>query len=504
MGQYNRLGQRRASGAWQWLIIGFFPGLLCGGFVVFLLLFGGVLDGFSSQPELVEITSAPIRIVVTATVDPLATQVVQVVTATPDPDETVEVGEVIPATLPPVATEVSLIDDATETPETVEVAVLGAPTTEGASAGDPVAAQSVTSNIPAELVASASNLVRVEGGIFQYGTDGIEVLAAANECQTRDGGQCLPTFGDDSTPRIAVELDTFWIEQDEVTFAQYEAFLNYQNSRGLGHRTGCQGFICIQTQNERPTAAVIAFDGANYRIPANYETLRTHPAYGVTWYGAQTYCATFGRRLPTEAEWEYAARGGGQDIIYPWGNEWNPSNANVRQPLVGGESINATVPISDFGTGRNALGLTHMAGNVAEWVQDYYGETYYQLTLAPLQQSTGQPVQNPTGPAGGTTRVLRGGSFNAFPFFARTVHRQAEFPAPEDDSATYPLWVGFRCASDTGADTGATVPTGDVSPSSLVPTISADGGDANNNAQPTADVPADAESESNNGDASRG
>ena len=510
MGQYKGLGQRRASGAWQWLVIGFFPGLLCGGLVIFLLLFSGVLGSFGSQPEPIEITSAPIRIVVTATTDPLATQVVQVVTATPEPTLEAEEGAVIAPTLEPIATQVEVnTEDATETPETEEVAVLSAPTTEGdTSAEQPSSqaqAQTVDSSIPAELAPLVNNLVRVEGGVFQYGTDALEVTTAAGLCQSRDGGECLPDYGLDSTPRVAVELDTFWIEQNEVTFAQFEAFLNYQNSIGLSNRTGCQGFICIQTQNERPAAAVIAFDGANYRIPANYETLRNHPAYGVTWYGAQTYCQTIGRRLPTEAEWEYAARAGGQDIIYPWGNDWSPLNANVRQPLVEGDAVDATVPISDFVGGINGLGLTHMAGNVAEWVQDYYGEFYYRDVLAPQQQSSGQPVQNPTGPAGGTTRVVRGGSFNAYPFFARTVHRQTAFPAPETEDATYPLWVGFRCASDTGADTTIPTTTGNTnSDASAIPTIPSTGGDASNNAQPTAEVPADAESESTSGDASRG
>ena len=300
---------------------------------------------------------------------------------------------------------------------------------------------------------------------------------------------------------MTVQLDTFWIEQNEVTFDQYTAFLNYQNSLGVRHTSGCQGFICIQTQNERPTNAVIAFDGANYRIPANYETLRSHPAYGVSWYGAQSYCQALGRRLPTEAEWEYAARAGGQDIVYPWGNNWTPTNANVRQPLIS-DATDATVSITDFLAGTNALGLTHMAGNVAEWVQDYYSDNYY-LTLSNEQQASGQPVLNPTGPAGGTQRVLRGGSFNAFPFFARTVHRQSFFPNPETPGESdYPLWVGFRCASDTGSDTGAPPAQSVISPSSLLPTNIPSSGDGNTNAQPTA--PSDTGSESESGSEARG
>ncbi|MGJ3240025.1 MAG: SUMF1/EgtB/PvdO family nonheme iron enzyme [Anaerolineae bacterium] len=509
MGQYNRLGKRRASGAWQWLVIGFFPGILCGGLVVFLMLFF-TFDGFNSEPDVIEVTAPPVQIVevVTATPDPEATAEVQIITATPEPTEAIIDGEIEQPTLTPFSAESTEVEinSASADTETEEptAAVLTNPNTQDNTDTQPdtsaqgQSAPSNAPNIPAELAGIASNLVRVEGDVFQYGADQLEIIQAANDCQTRDGGQCQPSFGDDSTPRVAVELDTFWIEQNEVTFEQYATFLNYQNSQGLRHTGGCQGFLCIQTQNERPEAAVIAFDGANYRIPENYSTLRNHPVYGVTWYGAQTYCEAMGRRLPTEAEWEYAARAGGQDIVYPWGNNWAPTNANVRLPLVEGTG-NATVPITDLATGTNALGLTHMAGNVAEWVQDYYSETYY-LTLSNQQQSSGEPVQNPTGPAGGTQRVLRGGSFNALPFFARTVHRQSDFPAPEVNNGTYPLWVGFRCASDTSAED--TLSPSEIEPSSLQPTIPTTGGEADNNAQPEA--PIDTENESSSGDDNRG
>lgn len=486
--QYNRLGQRRAGGAWQWLIIGFFPGLLCGGLVVFLLLLTGVFNGLSSEPEFIEITQAPVYIAVTATPDPFATQVVQVITATPEPTEEAQAGAIIPATLPPIETNAPVLLVTEEIVTDPTAVVMGATDTGAQTAVEPTAQVDtpVESSIPAALAGNVSNLVRVDGGVFQYGADSVEIIQAAEECQTQHGGQCQPSFGDDSTPRVTVQLDTFWIEQHEVTFEQYTTFLNYQNSQGISHTSGCQGFICIQTQNERANAAVIAWDGANYRIPANYDTLKTHPAYGVTWYGAQSYCQVLGRRLPTEAEWEYAARSRGQDDkVYPWGSSWSPLNANVRQPLIE-NTTDATVPVTDFVAGTNELGLTHIAGNVAEWVQDYYSDNYY-LTLSNQQQASGQPVLNPQGPAGGTQRVLRGGSFNALPFFARTVHRQAWFPAPETrDESDYPLWVGFRCASDTGAEASVPVSSDTVSPSSLVPTQIPASGDANANAQPTA------------------
>ncbi len=505
MGQYNRLGQRRASGAWQWLVIGFIPGLLCGGLILFGLFASDVLNGFNSPQEPEVITSEPIRIVevVTATSDPLATAVVQVVTATSEPTEEAVEGAIVQPTLMPFNTPVAVNANVTEVDASPTSAVLTAPDSEAQSVvpTNPIETAS-SSNVPEELVGVVSNLVEVAGGTFTYGADSLEIVQAAQNCISRDNGQCSPADGTDSTPQVQVQLDTFWIEPDEVTFNQYEAFLNYLNSQGSRHLDGCQGFICIQTQNERPTTAVLAFDGANYRIPANYETLRNHPAYGVTWYGAQAYCETIGRRLPTEAEWEYAARSGGQASVYPWSNEWVPTNANVRQPLVTGD-VNATVNVDDLPGGNNALGLSHMAGNVAEWVQDYYLDSYYQ-TISAQSIASGQPVLNPTGPAGGTQRVLRGGSFNALPFFARTVHRQSWFPSPETpNESNYPLWVGFRCVSDTGdANVSAATTEGGISPANLLPTIPAVGGDTDTNAQPTA--PVDTESEAVNGDQSQG
>lgn len=506
MGQYNRLGQRRASGAWQWLVVGFLPGLLCGALVVFVMLFTGFLDGLGGEPETIEVTAPPVQVVqvVTATPDPEQTAAVQIITATvdenaasaaevaatpvpvePTADTASEVtgdSQIVQPTLTPFGTPAEVAADTGETTDTVAEATVAEPTPVPAS-GDTASAQT-SSTIPAELQASVGNLVQVAGGQFTMGADQFEILEAVTNCQNRDGGQCQVSYGDDSTPQVQVQLETYWIEQNEVTFQQYVNFLNFQNSQGLRHTTGCQGFLCIQTQNERPNAAVIAFDGANYFIPANFQTLVNHPAYGVTWYGAQSYCQAIGRRLPTEAEWEYAARGGGGTDIYPWGNNWSLELANVRIPAIEGTG-GATEAIDGRPGGANALGMTHVAGNVAEWVFDYYSPTHYQ-TLNQQQQATGAPVANPQGPAGGTQRVLRGGSFDTPPFFARTVHRQSAFPAPEDNAGDFPLWVGFRCASDSGPDTNTPNAANPVSPGSLAPTIPATGDDSEANAQPTA------------------
>lgn len=474
MGQgYNRLGTRRRSAAGQWILIGFFPGLLCGGLILLLLTLTDVVN-LGGAPDVVEVTRqvtqvVQVREIVTATPNPETTAEVVVVTATDAPAEASGSGVVVVASPTPTIDAAAVTETPAATipatdPETIEATLatdLQPPT---------VAAAAADANVPAELAAvRTANLVTIPAGVFEMGTSNPEIIEAADECVTVHGGQCNPADGTDSTPLVRVELDEFQMEQTEVTFEQYVAFLNYQASQGIRHTSGCSGFICIQTTNENPANAVIVFDGANYTAPAG---LLNHPVYGVTWYGAEAYCRIIGRRLPTEAEWERAARGG-DGRIYPWGNTWITDNANTRLPLDGQPG---TRPVTDYAVGANPFGLLNMAGNVAEWVSDWYAPTYYTTLF-----NQPQPVVNPQGPVTGTDKVLRGGSWNTMPFFARTVHRQHIAPFPEPATADYPRWVGFRCAadSDTGADTNvdpATLGTG---------TIPADGSGTTNSAVPT-------------------
>jgi formylglycine-generating enzyme required for sulfatase activity len=154
----------------------------------------------------------------------------------------------------------------------------------------------------------------------------------------------------------------------------------------------------------------------------------------VTWYGAQSYCEAIGRRLPTEAEWERAARGP-QNFLYPWGNLFTTDNAKTSRPRPDDPSLAGAVAVGSYPTGASLYGMLDMAGNVAEWVSDWYSPTYYtQLT------QTGAPVLNPQGPPAGTSKVVRGGSWDTPPFFARSVHRQ------ESEPQNQTLWLGFRCA----------------------------------------------------------
>jgi formylglycine-generating enzyme required for sulfatase activity len=247
-----------------------------------LLLLSGIFQGFVGEPEIIEVTSPPIVMVMSSTPDPNASPEVLIITATPEP--TSEAAIVLPSPTPVV-----VIQETTTTSVEATTTVVQPTTTSNSDTtqNTGASAQNITANIPAELQGIASGLITVQGNVFQLGTDNVEILQAAQTCINEHGGQCDPQNGEDSTPRVTVQLSTFQLEQTEVSFNQYVAFLNWQNSQGLRHTSACSGFLCIQTANERSDAAVIAFDGANYFIPTRLQNLENHPVYGVTWYGAR-------------------------------------------------------------------------------------------------------------------------------------------------------------------------------------------------------------------------
>lgn len=187
-----------------------------------------------------------------------------------------------------------------------------------------------------------------------------------------------------------------------------------------------QGFFVHLT--EVTVAAYRAFAAATGKKMVDVPSWAddTHPVVNVTWEDAQAYCRWIGGRLPTEAEWEYAARGGVAGRRYPWGDSIDHDHANF-DGVGGRDTFPKSAPVGSFPA--HGFGLHDTAGNVWEWCADWYAERAY----------SGEPVSDPSGPAEGVRRVVRGGSWTSDPGRLRTSYRFSLEPATES------LTVGFRC-----------------------------------------------------------
>ncbi len=189
--------------------------------------------------------------------------------------------------------------------------------------------------------------------------------------------------GDDEVPQYKVFLDGFWIDRTEVTNAQYRAFVGATGQRA-------------------PTSC-------DWGDPTYDDTEKTnHPVVCVSWDDAKAYCEWTGAQLPTEAEWEKAVRGNDRRP-YPWGIGFDGSRLNYCDTNCEGshkdtganDGYARTAPVGNYPTGVSLYGALDMAGNVWEWVSDWYGFYYYSRS----------PESNPQGPDSGQFRVLRGGSW---------------------------------------------------------------------------------------------
>ncbi len=267
-----------------------------------------------------------------------------------------------------------------------------------------------------------SEMIQAGGGITIIGTNDEEIQTALDRCAPED--ECSAEDAVDAVPEHMVLIDAYQIEVYEVANDQYAAFLNTLGPDA--HLDGCMGEQCILTQEEDPASGIV-FDGEAYAPAPDADAL---PVSHVSWYGAQAYCQSLERRLPTEAEWELAARGPGL-TIYPWGEEFDPNRANAAAADAGG-----LVAVDEYPGGASHYGLFNVVGNVAEWTGDWYAADYY----ATVGEEEVQ--ENPTGPETGEERVVRGGSWQDAPFYARGPQRAA---LPPD--AMLPT-VGFRCAQD--------------------------------------------------------
>ncbi len=211
---------------------------------------------------------------------------------------------------------------------------------------------------------------------------------------------------DDEKPQHRVTLDAFHIDQYEVTASRYNQFMG-------------------------------ASSNPKYWGKVQFAILDDRPVVGVTWDDAKAYCEHYDKRLPTEAEWEKAARGT-DDRIYPWGNERPTSNlANFDRYISSWETdlySERLKPVGSFEAGKSLYGVHDMAGNVWEWVEDGYDKDYY----------SNSPKRNPKGPGKTDYRVVRGGSWLDAADLLRSSYRLRIAPAGRGDR------VGFRCARTPG------------------------------------------------------
>lgn len=266
--------------------------------------------------------------------------------------------------------------------------------------------------------ADYSGMVFIEGGRFVMGTD-----------------KGFPFEG----PPHPVKVDSFYLDETEVTNREFAAFVEATGFVTESEKQGFSGVFDPDAGEWKPV------DGADWRRPegpgSSIEGKDDYPVIHVSWDDAAAYARWAGKRLPTEAEWEFATRGGRDGTVYPWGDELTPEGryrANIWQgrfPLQDHrlDGFGGVAPVKQFPP--NGYGLYDMAGNVWEWVADWYAPDYYQRS----------PVRNPPGPPEGSEKVHRGGSWMCSENYCqgyRVAARQKTTP----DTALNNL--GFRCAAD--------------------------------------------------------
>ena len=268
------------------------------------------------------------------------------------------------------------------------------------------------------IVVTATNStssITVFTDIFYAGWTERELLISDGSfqmgCSSSNPGGTIPPSelcSNIEQPLHTVTLDTYHIDKYEVTNARYKT--------------------CVDAG--QCTTPGSAYSGYYWSVPYyDTTTYADHPVININWHQANAFCAWDGKRLPTEAEWEKAARGSSDTREYPWGNDWpDCSKTNYVHFCVGNPSR-----VDSYPSGASPYGVMDMAGNVLEWVNDWYQGDYYSVS----------PVSNPRGPITGMLRVLRGGAWGSS-WYSTTSVRSAGRSANDPDNWNY--LSGFRCA----------------------------------------------------------
>ena len=240
-------------------------------------------------------------------------------------------------------------------------------------------------------------------------------------------------------PKHIVYLDGYWIDKTEITNGMFSKFVNATQYTTEVEKIG-NGYVASDV-----TVYWAKVEGASWKTPRGPDSsisgMENHPVVQVTWNDANAYCEWAGRRLPTDAEWEKAARGNDMRM-YPWGNN-DPTGELANLPDISlykvlkfewlnngiDDGFAFTAPVGSYPKGASPYGILDMAGNVWEWVSDWAGKYV----------AEDSPSRNPTGPSSGEYHVIRGESWDVN-YGNAAVDRQAD--SPDGRSAS----LGFRCA----------------------------------------------------------
>ena len=261
-----------------------------------------------------------------------------------------------------------------------------------------------------------NGMILVKGGNFQMGDD-----------------EGMPF----EMPAHTVKLDSFLIDEHEVTVAEFAEFVKATNYKTEAEKFGWSGVFDFETGEWKRV------DGANWRNPTGKDSTAkdSEPVTQISWNDANEFAKWKGKRLPTEAEFEFAARGGLAGKKYAWGDELRPNGKVLANFWQGTFPVKNTLedgflsvaPVKSFAP--NGYGLYDMTGNVWEWTADWFAEDYYENS----------PKKNPKGANGGTERSIRGGSFMCAENFCSNYRVAGRSHATPDSGLSN---LGFRCARD--------------------------------------------------------
>lgn len=281
------------------------------------------------------------------------------------------------------------------------------------------------------------SMIKVPGGQFLMGTDYPRGFQSDGEGPVRE-----------------VVVDPFYIDATTVTNAQFSKFIDATGFLTEAERFGWTFvfYDFISQETAKSVTQAIAgsewwrrVDFGDWKHPdgpdSSIEDRMDHPVTQVSWLDAQAYCSWAGKRLPTEAEWEFAARGGLSQQIYPWGNDLVPNGEYMCNIFQGTfpeqnrmlDGFAGTAPVTSYQP--NEFGLYCVSGNIWEWCADNWSPTFHRHPDAPLD--------NPTGPPEGTSRVIKGGSYLCHASYCNR-YRNGARTSNTPDSTTGNL--GFRCA----------------------------------------------------------